>query len=230
MLISEIFYSIQGEGILAGTPSLFIRTSGCNLRCNWCDTDYSSWNPQGDEYDIEQLLELVKNHKTAHIVLTGGEPMIAKDVDKLASAVVEQKKHLTIETAGTIAPEGIACSLASLSPKLSNSIPDNRLSEKWQKRHERDRINPEFLRMWIDNYEYQLKFVISTKDDMPEILELLKLLDRDIPNEKVLLMPEGVTVTELNEKKQFVEELCREYGFRYCDRLHIALYGNKKGT
>ncbi|KAA3635811.1 MAG: 7-carboxy-7-deazaguanine synthase QueE [Calditrichaeota bacterium] len=230
MLISEIFYSIQGEGILSGTPSLFIRTSGCNLRCNWCDTDYASWNPQGEEKTIGSLNEFIVSHPATHIVLTGGEPMIAKDVSTLCSFVSDLGKHLTIETAGTVAPNGIKCSLASLSPKLSNSTPDSRVSENWQKRHERDRINLGFLRLWIDNYEYQLKFVISSREDVPEILELLKLLDRDIPNEKVLLMPEGVTKEQLEEKKQFVSELCKEYGFRYCDRLHIALYGNKRGT
>ncbi len=86
MLISEIFYSIQGEGMLTGVPSVFIRTSGCNLRCNWCDTPYASWNPEGTARTIEQIVAEVQSHPARHVVLTGGEPMIAKDIAALADA------------------------------------------------------------------------------------------------------------------------------------------------
>lgn len=230
MMISEIFLSIQGEGELTGVPSLFIRTSGCNLRCNWCDTDYASWNPEGEEMSIEEIISETKKNPIRNIVLTGGEPMIANGIHELAERLYESHKHITIETAGTVEPDGIKCSLASISPKMSNSTPDNRLSEKWQKRHERDRLNIDILRKWVDNYEYQLKFVIEKKDDIEEINELIKRLDRNIPPNKILLMPEGVTKEEIAEKEPLIVELCKKYGYRYCDRLHIKLFGNTKGT
>ena len=133
MLISEIFYSIQGEGVLTGVPSVFVRTSGCNLRCNWCDTPYASWNPEGEQRSVAQVLAEIQNHPAKHVVLTGGEPMIAKDIAVLAKAIRTIGHHITIETAATVMPEGIACDLASLSPKLLNSAPDARLSVTWRK-------------------------------------------------------------------------------------------------
>ncbi len=230
MLISELFYSIQGEGKLTGQPSLFIRTSGCNLRCNWCDTGYASWEPSGDEMSLDALIIEVEKVTSSHVVITGGEPMIAKEIHLLCEKLKSTKSHITIETAGTIAPEKIICDLASISPKMSNSTPDNRASEVWQKRHERDRINIEVLREWVDNYEFQLKFVIDSEDDIKEIFELLTQLDRDIAPYNVLLMPQGITSEEIDSKKIMVTDLCKKYGFRFCDRLHISLFGNKKGT
>src|SRR6266436_1362968 len=114
MFISEIFYSLQGEGELTGVPSVFVRTSGCNLRCNWCDTMYASWNPEGDELPLETILTQVESHPANHCVLTGGEPMVAKGIHELAQELRHRGKHITIETAATIMPKGIACDLASL--------------------------------------------------------------------------------------------------------------------
>jgi len=116
MFISEIFYSIQGEGELTGVPSVFIRTSGCNLRCDWCDTSYASWEPEGEEMPLDDILGKVKEHPSNHCVMTGGEPMIAKEIGDLCEKLRKMGKHLTIETAGTISPENIACDLASISP------------------------------------------------------------------------------------------------------------------
>src|SRR3954469_3527402 len=112
MLISEIFYSLQGEGELTGVPSVFVRTSGCNLRCAWCDTPYASWNPEGEQRSVTEILAAVEQHPSAqHVVVTGGEPMIAKDIRILAAAIKTTGRHVTIETAATVAPEGIACDL-----------------------------------------------------------------------------------------------------------------------
>src|SRR2546430_7022976 len=80
MKISELFYSIQGEGKLVGMPSVFVRASGCNLRCTWCDTPYASWQPEGSETSIAQILEQAAAYPANHIVLTGGEPMIMPDI------------------------------------------------------------------------------------------------------------------------------------------------------
>src|SRR5580700_10050331 len=101
MLVSEIFYSIQGEGELTGIPSVFVRTSGCNLRCTWCDTKYASWNPEGDDLSIEAVVDKVMAFPAQHCVLTGGEPMAAKNIGALASELRARGKHITIETAGT---------------------------------------------------------------------------------------------------------------------------------
>ena len=230
MVIAEIFESIQGEGELTGMPSLFIRTSGCNLRCNWCDTDYASWHPEGKEMSVEEILKIVEGSSLRYVVITGGEPMIAPGMVQLANKIESSGKHITIETAGTVAPDGIACSLVSISPKLQNSMPDERLSENWRKRHDRERLNVPVLQSWIDTYAYQLKFVVQKSDDIDEILELLKVIDRKVDPGKVLLMPEGFSTEELKLKEKIVLELCQKYQFRYCNRLHIELFGNKKGT
>ena len=230
MLISEIFYSIQGEGSLAGVPTVFIRTSGCNLRCVWCDTPYASWNPTGTEMSIEEILNAVTPHPAAHVVLTGGEPMIAKGMHDLATRLRKLGKHITIETAGTIAPNGIACDLASLSPKLAHSTPSAENAGAWSARHERDRWQPDIIRQWIDHCDYQLKFVVSTENDVQEIIDLLEKNTIEVPPHKILLMPEGTDAAALHACAPQVAEWCKQHGFRYTPRLHIDLYGNTMGT
>ena len=230
MLISEIFYSIQGEGVLTGVPSVFVRTSGCNLRCNWCDTPYASWNPEGEQRSVAQVLAEIKNYPSKHVVLTGGEPMIAKDVAVLAKEIKAIGHHITIETAATVMPAGIACDLASLSPKLLNSAPDARLSVTWRKKHEATRWQPDVVRAWIDAYPYQFKFVVAHPMDVDEVEGMLTSLDRDIPRDRVLLMPEGTTLDAIRARAGWLGELCKARGYRYAHRLHIELYGNKRGT
>jgi 7-carboxy-7-deazaguanine synthase len=230
MLISETFYSLQGEGELTGVPSVFIRTSGCNLRCNWCDTPYASWNPEGTDRSVDELVAEVRATPARHVVLTGGEPMIAKNIRDLAQALREAGQHITIETAATVAPDGIACDLASMSPKLGNSAPDARLPEAWRARHEATRWNPDAVRAWVDGYAYQFKFVVSTPDDVAEMEGLMGSLGRDIPRHKILLMPEAVSLEKMRERSAWLGELCKARGYRYAHRLHIELYGNKRGT
>jgi 7-carboxy-7-deazaguanine synthase len=231
MLISEIFHSVQGEGELTGIPSVFVRTSGCNLRCAWCDTKYASWTPEGENLPIEAILEQILAVPAQHCVLTGGEPMIAKGIHDLARGLRHAGKHITIETAGTIAPEGIACDLASLSPKLKHSTPDRgAVAQGWIERHEKRRLNLPVLREWIGAYPFQLKFVVSTANDLEEIHSLLQRLDVEIPRAKVLIMPEGVDATTLRARSEFIVNACKTYGFRYCARLHIDIFGNLKGT
>jgi len=230
VLISEIFYSLQGEGELAGVPSVFVRTSGCNLRCNWCDTPYASWSPEGRPMNTGEILAEVRKHAAKHVVLTGGEPMVAKEIHELAAALKQHGHHITIETAATITPNGIACDLASLSPKLRNSAPDARLDDTWRKKHEALRWQPGVVRAWLAGYGYQLKFVVAQPADVDEIEVMLTVLGGDIPRAKVLLMPEGVTVEALRAKAGWLGELCKARGYRYAPRLHIELYGNKRGT
>ena len=230
MLISEIFYSLQGEGELTGVPSVFVRTSGCNLRCNWCDTPYASWSPEGAAMSVDEIVAAVRPHPARHVVLTGGEPMIAPGIRELAAELKRLDYHLTIETAATIAPAGIACDLASLSPKLKNSAPDQRLDDTWRRKHEALRWQPDVVRAWLDRAGYQLKFVVAQAADVEEIEALLRQLGRDIPRAKVLLMPEGVTVEALRARAGWLGELCKQRGYRYAPRLHVELYGNKRGT
>ena len=230
MLISETFYSLQGEGELTGVPSVFIRTAGCNLRCNWCDTPYASWRPEGTERSVAELVAEACAYPGRHVVLTGGEPMIAKNIHELAAALRAEGRHITIETAATVAPEGIACNLASLSPKLANSAPDDRLPAAWRERHEATRWQPEAVRAWVDGYAYQFKFVVASPADVAELEGLLASLGRDIPRHKVLLMPEATSLEKMRERAAWLGELCKQRGYRYAHRLHIELYGNKRGT
>jgi 7-carboxy-7-deazaguanine synthase len=230
MFIAEIFHSIQGEGELTGIPSVFVRTSGCNLRCIWCDTKYASWRPEGEEMSIDQVVATVLDYSTDYCVLTGGEPMFAKGIHALAAKLRSAGKHITIETAATIPPAGIACDLASLSPKLSNSTPDVASANGWKERHERTRLQPAIIASWIEEYDFQLKFVVQSQKDLPEIDHLLALVNRPISRSKVLLMPEGTDVTTIRGRQDPLIELCKHYGYRYCNRLHIELFGNTRGT
>ncbi len=228
MNISEIFYSIQGEGALVGMPSVFIRTSGCNLRCRWCDTPYTSWSPEGDEMTVENILGVVEDYAATHVVITGGEPMLMKEMPDLTRRLKDCGYHITIETAATVYQQ-VACDLASLSPKLSNSTPWKDEGGKYAKKHERLRLNVEVLNTFMKTYPYQMKFVVDTPEDLDELEGLLTRLV-GIDRTRVLLMPQGRTAGELNEKARWIAKLCKTNGFRFCPRVHIDLYGDTRGT
>jgi len=224
MRIAEIFYSVQGEGSLIGTPSIFVRTSGCNLRCSWCDTPYTSWQPEGEDLSVDEIFGRAAQFASArHVVLTGGEPMIAPGIVELSERFRERRMHVTIETAGTVfAP--VACDLMSISPKLSNSTPEG----AFRAQHERLRLQPGTLRRLMAHCDYQLKFVIAREADVDEVLALVSQLGA--PAEKVILMPEGVTAQTLAEREAWIAEICKRHGFRFSPRLHIQLYGNRRGV
>lgn len=231
MRISEIFYSIQGEGELTGIPSVFIRTSGCNLRCSWCDTPYASWRPEGEDLSIAEIVEATLAYPASHVVLTGGEPMIAKGIHELAAALGDAGQHITIETAGTVGPAGIACQLASLSPKLANSTPViGSIDPAWINRHETTRLNLPVLREWIDAGAYQLKFVVRAAEDLQEIEALIASLERPIPPHRIQLMPEGTNADFLRQRYDLLVEACKRTGWRFITRLHVELFGNTRGT
>jgi 7-carboxy-7-deazaguanine synthase len=222
--IAEIFYSLQGEGALVGVPSVFVRSSGCNLRCVWCDTPYTSWQPEGDELSVDEILTRVAAHAQArHVVLTGGEPMIAPQVVELTEGFRARGLHITVETAGTVF-HPVACDLMSISPKLAHSTPTG----AWAATHERLRIQPGVLGRLMRSYQHQLKFVVSDPEDMDEIRSLLDQLPAD--RSKVILMPEGIEAHVLRERGLWLAEICKREGFRFSPRLHVDLYGNIRGT
>jgi 7-carboxy-7-deazaguanine synthase len=221
--IAELFYSIQGEGSLVGVPSFFIRTSGCNLRCSWCDTPYTSWSPEGVDLSIDQILNEACVHPARFAVVTGGEPMIAPEVLPLTARLREAGFHITIETAGTVF-RPVACDLMSISPKLANSTPEG----PWAERHDRLRIQPDILAQLMNRYDYQLKFVISRPEDLDEVRSLVQQLDA--PPGRVILMPEGTDPDLLRERALWLAEICKAEGFRFSPRLHVDLYGNRRGV
>ena len=227
MKISEIFYSIQGEGMLTGVPSVFVRTSGCNLRCAWCDTPYTSWAPEGQEMSVDEVLAGVRSHPARHAVVTGGEPMIAPGIVELTEGIRGLGLHVTVETAGTVY-ERVACDLMSISPKLENSTPREREGGKWAAQHERLRYRPEVLKHLMSEYEYQLKFVVASPDDMAEIARMIEATGAD--RSRVVLMAEGTISEAIRERAAWLTEICKREGFRYSPRLHIDLWGNRRGV
>lgn len=237
MKISEIFYSIQGEGKLAGLPSAFIRTSGCNLRCTWCDSPYTSWQPEGDALSHDQILERLSGFPTKNVVFTGGEPLIAVGVEELTRRIKHAGYHLTIETAATVWKD-VVCDLASLSPKLANSTPWERDAGRRAEAHERQRVNLDVIRRFMTMPDYQLKFVVDDPHDLVEIDALLASIadpalsgpPAKVQPANVLLMPQGVTRDELDARGVWIADLCKQRGFRFCPRLHIALFGHVRGT
>jgi 7-carboxy-7-deazaguanine synthase len=226
MKISEIFYSVQGEGSLLGVPSVFVRTSGCNLRCVWCDTPYTSWNPEGREMSNAEIVEQVRAFGASHVVLTGGEPMILEQSIPLTKGFAEAGLHITIETAGTVF-QPVVCDLMSISPKLANSTPHARDGGKWAAQHERLRYRPDVVRRLIGSYDYQLKFVVSAEGDLSEINAIVKEISAD--RSKVQLMAEGANAKTIQERGRWLAEVAKREHYRLTPRLHVDLWGDERG-
>jgi 7-carboxy-7-deazaguanine synthase len=224
MKIAEIFYSIQGEGMLAGVPSVFVRTSGCNLRCTWCDTPYTSWNPEGEELAVEEIVARAKSFGASHVVVTGGEPMIAEAIVDLTQNL---EMHVTIETAGTVY-KPVKCDLMSISPKLGNSTPVDRDGGRRVAQHDRLRYQPEVLRRLMGEFAHQLKFVVTAPGDLEEIARVIEATGAD--RGRVVLMAEGTDAATLAERGAWIAEICKREGFRFSPRLHVDLWGNRRGV
>jgi len=226
--IAEIFTSLQGEGAWLGVPSVFVRVSGCNLRCSWCDTPYASWSPEGPVMSVEEIVGEVLAGGARHVVLTGGEPLLFEPIVALADRLREAGRTITVETAGTLYRD-LACDLMSISPKLANSTPDD---PTWRDRHEKDRTRPEVLRRLLATYPYQIKFVVDPEGeldrDLAEIEEVLAAIDAD--PERVFLMAEGTDGETLRRRQRALVEVCLATGYRLAPRLHVDLFGNTRGT
>jgi 7-carboxy-7-deazaguanine synthase len=240
----EIFHSIQGEGRSLGRPSVFVRASLCNLHCVWCDTDYT-WNwvgtrfrhvrddePGYSKYRMEDVIvdltpeEVVRNvmrFDCRNVIFTGGEPFLQQeeilDVMKLLKSR-DSGYTFEIETNGTIIPlTGIDALVDqyNVSPKLENSGNSRRLREK-----------PKVYRYFADNPKAFFKFVVAARKDIDEILELKEKYN--IPPGRIYLMPEGTSPESLQQKELWAVELCKKFGFNLTTRLHIHVFGNKRGV
>jgi 7-carboxy-7-deazaguanine synthase len=236
MKVSEIFNSVQGEGLLTGTPSTFVRASGCNLRCGFCDTPYASWAPEGDDLAAAEIARQILAGGRRHVVLTGGEPMLFAELIPLAAALRGAGRHVTIETAGTLYLP-VACELMSISPKLSNSAPLAATlaaefvgaGQRWQERHEASRHVPAVVHRLLAEYEHQMKFVIDTPADCDEVETYLAEFP-ELDRRRVLLMPQGVEREELSVRAAWLEPLCSERGLTFCPRRQIEWFGHCRGT
>ncbi|QDT36140.1 7-carboxy-7-deazaguanine synthase QueE [Stratiformator vulcanicus] len=235
MFVSEIFHSIQGEGGLAGTPSVFVRTSGCNLRCWFCDTPYTSWNPEGWHEEWQSVLDKALSFECEHVVVTGGEPLLQPDVVPLTKALSEAGRHITIETAGTV-DRDVAADLMSISPKLENSNPhrdrpveqDAKLRRRWSDRHDRIRNRPDVITRFISDYGYQLKFVVDQPTDLDDVEHWLTQ-HPSAKREHVYLMPQARSEDELADRSDWLIEAAAVRGYQFSPRLHVEWWGNVRG-
>jgi 7-carboxy-7-deazaguanine synthase len=225
MRIAEFFQSIQGEGEFAGTPSVFVRTTGCNLRCSFCDTPYTSWSPEGTQEPWEGLLERVLTQDCRHVVLTGGEPMLQPDLVSLSHALGKAGRFVTIETAGTLL-RPVHADLMSISPKRANSTPHDLI---WTTRHEELRERPDVVARMTREYRYQLKYVIDTPDDVDDVDRHVQSLGGIAPS-RVFLMPQGTQADQIRAKTSWLSLAASKRGYSVSPRLHIELFGNRRGT
>lgn len=240
----EVFHSIQGEGKSIGVPSVFVRTSLCNLHCIWCDTDYT-WNwvgtrfthandqrPGYQKFDkkkwiavcgVDEVAALVAAFECPNVILTGGEPMLQQP--SLAALMLRLRQtnpayRFEVETNGTLVPSvefDAAIDQYNVSPKLENSNNPRKLREK-----------PAAYRYFAQSPKAHFKFVVAEKTDLAEVLKLAERYAA--APEKIWLMPEGNTRQMLSRRRRWLVDVCKEHGFRYTDRLHVQIWGSKKGV
>ena len=240
----EIFFTVQGEGVSAGLPAVFVRSSLCNLHCQWCDTDHT-WNFEGTPWKhdkdadpayrkhrkIDVIIEVppveivakVASYPCHRVVLTGGEPLLHQPawLEVIAGLrALDPAYVFEVETNGTKMPSPefrAAVNQFNVSPKMANSGMEARL-----------RIVPEVLAAFVADPKAWFKFVARGEEDMPEILAFTE--EFGIPSQRVLLMPEGRTPAELDRHALEIVARCMLHGWRFCDRLHVRLWGDKRGV
>lgn len=228
-----IFNTIQGEGRFIGVPSIFIRLSGCNLRCAWtnqdgritkCDTPYSSYEPEKNIQLISDLIEAIKKIDCKHVVITGGEPFMQRSLSVLIDHLVTVGRYLTVETNGTLYWNNPA-QFMSISPKLASSTYKEHAHFK---KHDGVRINREILDLMIRNHDYQLKFVVNNQQDFDEIEEVLGKLSI-VDDGKIYLMPQGISNVQFDAKLPWIIEEAKKRNWNVTDRLHVRIWGAKRG-
>jgi 7-carboxy-7-deazaguanine synthase len=228
MRIAEIYRSVQGEGLLTGVPSVFVRTCGCNLRCWFCDTPYASWRPEGSDVSVDEIVAQVEEWDSRHVVVTGGEPMLYAELIPLCQRLRAVGRHVTIETAGTLYLP-VACNLMSISPKLGNSAPSPDEHPHWNRRHDRERHRPEVVRRLVREHEYQLKFVVDKPADLEEVGDYLAEFS-EVAGDRVLLMPQGTDQQQLDSRAGWLRPYCEAHGLVFCPRKQIEWFGPVRGT
>jgi len=222
----EIFSSIQGEGVSMGVPSVFVRLSGCNLHCAWCDTkytwDWTQYDPQREiiVLNADDIARRVSAAGIHNVVITGGEPLLQqRSLGLLGSLLKDQHHRIEVETNGTIAPQPAFAPLVdqwNVSPKLVNS--GNTTVE---------REVPAVLSWFAAQPAAYFKFVVTDPSDLVEVDALAHRYS--VPADRILLMPEGRDPATLTERSQWLVERCREHGYRFTTRLHVLLWGDKRG-
>ena len=216
--IAETFFSIQGEGPTAGLPAVFVRLQGCSVGCCWCDTKYS-WSPEGGRaVDLDVLVAEVTAHPCRRAVITGGEPLESALFAPLCRALVKRAFTLEVETSGTLPPPGDAPAGIqwNVSVKLAGSrVPVSR------------RINPEAIQAFLE-LETWWKFVVIGEDDLAEVLRLAEAFA--LPRARILLQPEALGREDLVARAPWLVEACKRHGFRFSPRLHIFLWGARRGV
>jgi 7-carboxy-7-deazaguanine synthase len=227
MRVAEIYRSVQGEGFLTGVDSAFVRASGCNLRCWYCDTPYASWRSEGEDLSVDDILAQVDRLEVDHVVLTGGEPMLFAELIPLTAGLRARQRHITIETAGTLYLP-VECDLMSISPKLSNSTPSLQQAPRWSARHEHSRHAPEVVRRLIAEFPYQVKFVVDSLADCAEVERYLSEMPQ-IDRNRAMLMPQGTDAEELVRAAEWLEPYCHEHTLHFCPRKHIEWFGYVRG-
>jgi 7-carboxy-7-deazaguanine synthase len=224
--VSEIFESLQGEGVSAGAPAIFVRLAQCNLHCVWCDTKYT-WDFEHYRYEDEvreqpvaEVAQLVNASPCRRLVLTGGEPLLQQRPLKEFFVRLAPDIVVEVETNGTIAPESESLSRVNqwnVSAKLSSAGDP-----------EQFRIRPEILAIFRDSGRAHLKLVVHRDEDYAEADALVSRLAW--PSERVLLMPEANDRAQLRARSFVVAEAARARGFRFSSRLHLELWGGRRGT
>ena len=241
--IIDLHTCIQGEGKYAGIPHVLIRLSGCNLKCqfkeNICDTPYSSWFPEHGNFSVRDVEDLFRKHnQIKHTFITGGEPFLFPGITEELIQISKKYNHfVAAETNGTLY-ETLSFDFVTISPKLNNSIPIEgskttdpngnlySVSKNDTVKHSKNRLKLPVLKLLIQTYSYQLKFVIQDESDIEEALSLSDQLE--VPRDKIYLMPEGITNLQIQERRKWLIEKCISYGVNYSDRLHILAYGDKR--
>jgi 7-carboxy-7-deazaguanine synthase len=234
--IAELYRSLQGEGLLAGTPSTFVRTSGCNLRCRWCDTPFTSWEPVGEECSSSEVVRRIESLGCSHVVVTGGEPLLFADVTRTCRHLRALGYHVTIETAGTVlnsdAPAGELADLFSISPKLASSTPPADTPGGWHGRHEAARRRDDVVARLMGAGDYQLKFVIDSEADLAEACSWLTSLEDQVhlDRSRVFLMPQGIDEATLATTAAWLEPASTREGLRFAPRHHLTWFGHTRGS